>query len=454
MNAFEHAEAHYDEYLAQLKALIAIPSVSTLPEHQPDVRRAAQWLAGHLRDIGMSRAEVMPTAGHPVVYAEWLRAPGAPTVLIYGHYDVQPPEPLDEWYTPPFEPTVRDGNLYARGATDDKGQLFAQVKALDALLAAEGALPVNVKLLLEGEEEIGSPNLPAFVREHAHLLSADAVLISDSGIPSPEQPAITYGTRGMIYMEIEVRGPRADLHSGGYGGTVHNPANALCAIVAALHNPDGSVAVPGFYDKVHPIHAQERAELAKAAWTEAKWREETGAPKPWGEAGYSLTERASVRPTLDVNGMWGGFTGKGSKTIIPAKANAKISCRLVPDQDPDEIDRLLRDYVRSIAPDTITVEFTRFQGVPAAVMDCDAPAMKAAATAYKASFGVEPIFTRAGGTLPIIPTFQQALNAPVVLMGFGLPDDNLHSPNEKITLAMFRKGVQTLIHFHKELARR
>lgn len=452
MNVFEHAEARYEQYLAQLKELVAIPSVSTLPDRQPDVQRAAAWLAAHLRDIGMTRAEVIPTAGHPIVYAEWLGAPGAPTVLVYGHYDVQPPDPLDEWRTPPFEPTVRDGHLYARGATDDKGQIFAQIKALDALLAVEGRLPVNVKLLFEGEEEIGSPNLQPFVRERAQQLAADAVLISDSGMPSPDQPAITYGTRGMVYLEIEVRGPRADLHSGSYGGTVQNPANVLCALIAALHNPDGSVAVPGFYDRVRPIDDQERAELAKAGWTEDQWRRETGAPAPWGEAGYSLTERASVRPTLDVNGMWSGFTGAGSKTIIPAKANAKVSCRLVPDQDPAEIDRLLRAYIASIAPDTVTVEITSFQGVPAAVMDRDAPAMKAAAAAFRAGFGAEPVFTRAGGTLPILPTFQQALGAPIILMGFGLPDDNIHSPNEKFTLANFRKGIQTLIHFHRAMA--
>ncbi|GAB4439234.1 MAG: dipeptidase [Anaerolineae bacterium] len=454
MNAFEHAAAQSDTYLAQLKDLLAIPSVSTLPEHSADMQRAAEWLAAHLRSVGMDRAEVMPTGGHPVVYAEWLNAPGAPTVLVYGHYDVQPPDPLDEWFSPPFTATERDGDLYARGATDDKGQLFVQVKAVDALLSAEGALPVNVKFLLEGEEEIGSKHLDSFIEAHRDLLAADVALISDAPVWAIDQPSITYGIRGMTYMEIEVRGPRADLHSGAYGGTVHNPAQALCEIIAALHNPDGSIAVPGFYDRVRPIDEEERAALAKLPWTEAKWRSETGAPKPWGEPGYSFVERLGVRPTLEVNGLSGGFAGAGAKTIIPAKALAKVSCRLVPDQDPDEIYELVRDQVHRLAPDTVEVEVRKLNRGKPAVMDRNVPAMKAAVAAYKAGFGVEPVFTREGGTIPVVATFRHVLGLPTVMMGYGLPNDNIHSPNEKMTLAMFYKGIQTAIHFFKAYAER
>jgi acetylornithine deacetylase/succinyl-diaminopimelate desuccinylase-like protein len=453
MNASEHAAAHYEEYLAQLKGLLAIPSVSTLPEHRPDMRRAANWLADHLRAIGLTHAEVLPTGGHPLVYAEWLGSPEAATVLIYGHYDVQPPDPLDEWTSPPFEPTVRDGKLYARGATDDKGQLFAQVKAVDALLSAEGALPVNVKFLLEGEEEIGSPNLEAFIKRKADMLAADVVLISDSHILAPDQPSIVYGLRGLTYMEIEVRGPRSDLHSGGYGGTVHNPAQALCEIIAALHRPDGAVAVPGFYDRVRPFTEEERAELARLPYSEEKWKSLTGAPKPWGEANYTLIERIGARPTLEVNGLVSGFTGEGSKTIIPARALAKVSCRLVPDQDPDEIYHLVRDHVLALAPETVAVEVRLLTGGRPALIKRDVPAMTAAAAAYKAGFGAEPVFARAGGSIPVVAVFQQVLGTPVILMGFGLPDDGVHAPNEKFTLENLRKGIQTAIHFHKELRR-
>jgi acetylornithine deacetylase/succinyl-diaminopimelate desuccinylase-like protein len=453
MNAIEHAEAQFETYLAELKELLAIPSVSTLPEHKPDMQRAAEWLRDHLREIGMMRAEVMPTDGHPFVYAEWLEAgDAAPTVLIYGHYDVQPPDPLDEWVSPPFEPTVRDGHLYARGATDDKGQTFANIKAVASMLAAEGALPVNVKFILEGEEESGSPNAAPFVRQHRDLLAADVVLISDSNILSPDQPSIVYGLRGMTYMEIEISGPKADLHSGAYGGTVHNPAQALAEIIAALHTPGGSVDVPGFYDKVRSIDADERAAMAALPWDEAEWREETGCVKPWGEADYTLKERIGARPTLEVNGIGIGFTGHGGKTIIPARGIAKISCRLVPDQDPDEIYELVRDRIKALTPDTVSVEVRKLSVGRPAVIELDTPAVQAAAKAYQASFGAAPVFLRGGGSIPIVSLFQQAIGAPVVLMGYGLPDDNIHSPNEKFTLESFRKGIQTCIHYLKALA--
>ncbi len=453
MNPFEHAEAQFDTYLAQLKALLAIPSVSTLPEHKPDVQRAAEWLADHFREIGMARAEVFPTEGHPFVYAEWLGAEGAPTVLIYGHYDVQPPDPLDEWEAPPFEPVVRGGNLYARGASDDKGQLFANIKAADALLAAEGRLPVNVKFILEGEEESGSRSAPAFVHTHRQMLAADAVLISDTGILAPDLPCIYYGLRGMVALEVEVSGPKADLHSGGYGGTVHNPAQALAEILAALHDAEGRVDVPGFYDDVRPLSEKERAEAAKLPWGEAEWRAETGAPAPWGEPGYTLVERIGARPTLEVNGIVGGFIGKGMKTIIPARAAAKISCRLVPDQNPDTVFQQLQARIHALAPDTVHVNLTRYGGSPAFLVDTESPAVEAAAAAYKAGFGAEPVFIRNGGSIPIASLFQKELGGvPVVLMGYGLMDDNIHSPNEKIALASLKNGIQTGIHFLQALA--
>lgn len=453
MNAFEYAESHYEDYLSELKELLRIPSVSTLPEHKDDIRRAAEWLRDHLLSIGMARAEVMPTGGHPFVYAEWLEAgDDAPTVLIYGHYDVQPPDPLDEWVSPPFEPVERDGNLYARGATDDKGQAFANIKAVASLLAAEGELPVNVKFILEGEEEIGSPNAGPFVREHRDMLAADMVMISDSGLLAPGLPAMVYGLRGLTYLEMLVSGPKADLHSGAYGGTVHNPAQVIAEIIAALHKPDGSVNVPGFYDKVRPLDEAERAELAKLPWGKPEWQEETGCEKAWGEEGYTLTERIGARPTLEVNGIGTGFFGVGGKTIIPARGVAKISCRLVPDQDPNEIFALVRDRIMALAPDTVQVEVNKINAGWPALIDRDAPEMQAAAKAFEAGFGAAPVYIRGGGSIPIVALFQEVLpDAPVVLMGYGLPDDNIHSPNEKFTLENFRKGIQTSIHYLKLL---
>jgi acetylornithine deacetylase/succinyl-diaminopimelate desuccinylase-like protein len=451
-SALAYAHKHQDRFLEELKALLRIPSISTLPDHADDIRRAAEWLADHMRAIGLEHVRVDPTAGHPVVVADWLHAPGRPTVLIYGHYDVQPVDPLDLWISDPFDPQVRDGNLYARGASDDKGPFFAHLKALEAYLRAAGTLPLNVKVLCEGEEEIGSAHLDAYVYAHAADLAADVVLISDTTILGPDQPSIVYGLRGLCYMEVEVTGPDHDLHSGQYGGAVHNPLQALCEMIAALHDAEGRVTLPGFYDKVRPLSNEERAEIARLPFDEERLKRETGVPAGWGEAGYTIAERIGARPTLEVNGVIGGWTGPGSKTVIPARALAKISMRLVADQDPDEIDRLFREHIQRIAPDTVRVAVRSLAHGAPALVDRHHPAMEAAARAYEAGFGARPVFTREGGSIPIVATFQKALGAPSVLMGLGLPDDRFHSPNEKFALANFYRGIATIIHFHSLLA--
>jgi acetylornithine deacetylase/succinyl-diaminopimelate desuccinylase-like protein len=453
MNALEYADSHRAEFLSELKELLRIPSVSTLPEHAGDIQRAADWVADHLRKIGMTTVQVYPTEGHPIVYGEWLGAPGAPTVLIYGHYDVQPTDPDEEWLSPPFEPTERDGNLYARGATDDKGQAFVNLKAVQSFMQTRGKVPVNVKFLIEGEEEISSTHLDPFIHSHQDLLRADVAVISDSHILGLDRPSILYGLRGLVYMELEIKGPRVDLHSGAFGGSVHNPAQALCEIVSGLHNPDGSVAVPGFYDKVRPIDPAERQALAKISYTEEQWQHETGAPRSWGEAGYSLLERLGARPTLEVNGLVGGFTGQGAKTVLPAKALAKISCRLVSDQDPYEIEDLFQKHIQSVTPPTVTSEVRGLNYAPPSIVPIDSPAIAAAITAYERGFGVTPVFVREGGSIPVVATFQDVFHIPVLLVGYGLPDDSTHAPNEKFTLECFYRGITTSITLLEELSK-
>ncbi len=450
--ALAYAESQRDAFLTQLFDFLRIPSVSTQPAHRPDIERAARWLADHMRAIGLTRAEVLPTTGHPVVYGEWLEAgPQAETILIYGHYDVQPPDPLDQWLSPPFEPQVRDDNLYARGAADDKGQLFIHLKAVESYLKGAGRLPVNVKFILEGEEESGSGGLEAFVRAERDRLQATAILVSDSPMPSPQQPALLYALRGLTYMEVTVQGPDHDLHSGSYGGAVRNPAEALCGVLARLKDEEGHITIPGFYDRVRPLEAEEREALARLPFTEARFLQETGVPAPWGEAGYTVLEQITARPTLEINGLVSGYTGPGSKTIIPATAAAKVSMRLVPDQDPEEIARLFTEHVARLMPPQVraTIE-TRHTAWPV-LIDRHAPAMEAAARALEAVFGAPPVYTREGGTIPIVATFQRQLGAPVVLMGFGLPDDNLHAPNEKFHLPNFYRGIAASIHFLAEM---
>ena len=443
-----------DRQLEELKAWLRIPSISTKPEHSADVRAAAQWLVDHLTTIGLENIELIETEGlHPLVYADWMHAgDDQPTMLVYGHYDVQPVDPLDLWNSAPFEPTVRGDDLFARGASDDKGQTLIHIKAIEALLATEGKLPVNVKLLIEGEEESGGEAIDAYIPANTKKLSADVAVISDTGMLSPQQPVITYGLRGGWKCEVTVTGPTSDLHSGMYGGVVHNANQALCEILAALHDADGRVSVPGFYDNVLELSAEERAALAKVPYRDAEVIADTGVPTTWGEPDYVVAERIGARPTLEICGMWGGFTTEGFKTVIPSQAHAKISCRLVPNQDPQRIRQLVREHIQRIAPPTVTVEVhLDTGGSPAFVAPIDSAEIQAASRAYAKVFSVDPIFKREGGSIPIVNSFATVLGLPVVLMGFGLPDDNLHAPNEKFHLPNFYRGIETAIEFMFEL---
>ncbi|MBN1976068.1 MAG: dipeptidase [Anaerolineae bacterium] len=452
MDAIEYAHANQARFLAELIDLLSIPSISAQPEHKPDMKRAATWLCEKLLAAGCPTAEVMPTAGHPVVYAEWLAAgPVAPTILVYGHYDVQPPDPLNEWRTPPFQPAAVGDDLFARGASDDKGQAYVHVKAVEAFKETAGAPPVNVKCIFEGEEEIGSPSLAPFIREHADLLAADVAVISDSHILDKDTPSVVYALRGLTYVEVEVTGPDHDLHSGIYGGAVCNPINALCRMIAKLQDDEGHIAIPGFYDRVRALDADERAELAKAPFDREAWLAEAGVKADWGELGYTIVERTTARPTLDVNGIWGGYIEPGAKTVLPGKAFAKISTRLVPDQDPARITQLIRDYLLEIAPPEVSVEVRSLHSADSAIVRRDSPAMQAAFQAYAEVFGKEPIFERGGGSIPVVATLQKVLGIETILMGFGLPDDRLHSPNEKLHLPNFYKGIETVIHFMEML---
>jgi len=444
-----HCRTHREHYLQALFDFLRIPSISTLPEAAPDMQRAAEWLAEAMTRIGLDQVAVMPTAGHPLVYGQWLGAgPQAPTLLFYGHYDVQPVDPLDEWLSPPFEPTVRNNQLFCRGATDDKGQVYLVLAAIDSYLRTGGRLPINLKVIIEGEEEISSPNLAPWVEEHRAMLACDAVLICDSGILAEDVPLINHGTRGLTYMEIEVQGPATDLHSGGFGGVVDNPFNVLVRILAQLQDGETRrVLIPGFYDQVAPPDALEERLLAQVPVSDPVVQGLTGAPAVAGEAGYTAAERLTVRPTLDIHGMPGGFTGEGKKTVIPARASAKVSMRLVPDQDPAEIAALFERYVRSLAPSTVKVAVRTLGLARWSLVDLHHPAVQAAAQAYQAGFDVAPLFMRGGGTLPIVADFQDTLGVPVVMMGFGLPDDNAHAPNEKLSLNLFRRGIETVIHY-------
>ena len=447
-----YARQHRSQFVEDLKAFLRIPSISAQAEHRDNIEAAAQWLRNQLLQAGFHRATVMPTSGNPMVVGEWLAAgPEAPTVLVYGHYDVQPPEPLDAWTTPPFDPTVRGDNLYARGASDDKGQTLIHVKAADAFRATRGAPPVNLKFIAEGEEEIGSPSFDPFIRAHRDLLSADIALISDTHILGPDLPSIVYALRGLTYLEITVTGPDHDLHSGIYGGAVNNPINALSRMLAQLQDGDGRVTVPGFYDAVRDLAPDEREELSRIPFDLAAWLEETGVPEPWGEPDFTIIERTSARPTLDVNGIWGGYMEPGAKTVLPSTAHAKVSMRLVPDQAHASVFELVRDYLLEIAPPSVSVEVRDLHGGEGAIVDRTGPAMQAAFNAYAATFGVEPVFVREGGSIPVVATFQRELGIETVLMGFGLPDDHLHAPDEKFHLPTFYRGIETVIRFLEEL---
>jgi acetylornithine deacetylase/succinyl-diaminopimelate desuccinylase-like protein len=446
--ALGHVRAHRRQHLDELKELLRIPSISAQPQHKPDVERAAQWLADHLKTIGMTRAEVCATRGHPIVLAEWLHA-GAdrPTLLVYGHYDVQPVDPLDLWKSDPFKPDLRGDDLYGRGTSDDKGQVFAHIKAVEAFFQTDGALPVNLKFIIEGEEEIGGPSLDPFIEAHQETLAADVALISDTHMLAPDQPAIVYALRGMAYVEVEVAGPATDLHSGAYGGAVYNPIQALAEMIASLKDRDGRITLPGFYDKVRALDDEEREMLAALPRSDAQFMKEAGVQSTWGEAGYTIREQISARPTLELNGIWGGYQGDGAKTVLPSQAHAKISCRLVADQDHREIARLLTDHLKRIAPPQVKVNVRFLHGGQGIVVDRDTPAMKAASTALESAFGAAPVFIREGGSIPVVASFKHLLGIDTVLMGFGLSDDNLHAPNEKFHLPNFYRGIEASIRF-------
>ncbi len=442
-----------DRYLEELTQFIAIPSVSALPEHEDDVRRCAEWTAAHLAGVGFQNVRVIDTPGHPVVYADWLNAPGAPTVLFYGHYDVQPVDPVELWTSPPFEATVRDNELFARGATDDKGQLFMHVKAMEAHLRQTGSLPINAKVVFEGEEEIGSPNLDAFIHDHKDELACDVVVVSDSPMFDKGVPSICYGLRGLSYFQIDLRGTASDLHSGSFGGAVANPAFVLAQVLSQMKDRGGHVKIPGFYDDVRELTEREREEFKRLPFNEKQYKKGLAAPRLHGETGYSTLERVWARPTFEVNGLLAGFTGEGAKTVIPAVAMAKVSMRLVPNQDPDKIAALFEEYVKKVAPRSVELTVTRMHGGKPWMTELDNAYVQAAARAIEIGFSRSPVYTREGGSIPVVATFQSVLNAPTVLFGIGLPDENAHAPNEKLDLDNFFNGIVASAYLYEEIAK-
>jgi acetylornithine deacetylase/succinyl-diaminopimelate desuccinylase-like protein len=446
-----YLEAHGSRFEEQLKDLIRIPSVSAQPDHDADTRRAAEFVRDDLTAMGLN-AELIETRRHPIVYAEWLAGKGKPTLLVYGHYDVQPAEPLEPWLSPPFEPTVREGSLYARGATDDKGQMFTHLKAAEAWLKETGGLPVNVKFLIEGEEEIGGANLEAYVAANHHRLVCDYAVISDTSQFAPGMPAITYGLKGLAYFELNIRGANRDLHSGTYGGAVANPLNALASILASLKGPDGKVLIKGFYDAVKPLEDWERSAFARLPFSERDFQTDLGGPCLAGEAGYTTLERKWARPTCDINGMYGGYAGPGPKTVLPCSAGSKLSFRLVPNQDPRTVEALFRKHVQDHTPEGVSVQVTTHHGAPAVLVNVDSPGFRAAVRAIEAGFGREPVFIREGGSIPVVGLLKQHLNVDTLLLGWGQNDDNLHGPNEKFSLADFHKGIKASAHLLQELA--
>ena len=447
-----YLEANAARFEEELKQLIRIPSISAQPTHNADTRRAAEFIRDNLRAMGVD-AGLVETAGHPLVYGERLDAPGRPTILVYGHYDVQPPEPLEPWLSPPFEPTERDGNLYARGATDDKGQMFTHLKAAEAWLKTVGKLPVNVKFLIEGEEEVGGVNLEKYVPANRDKLACDCAVISDTSQFGPGMPAITYGLKGLAYYELNIQGADRDLHSGTYGGAVSNPINALAMILASLRGSDGRIRVPGFYDDVRPLADWERAEFGKLPFSEAEFRRDLKVNDVHGEEGYSTLERKWARPTCDINGVWGGYAGPGPKTVLPCKSGAKFSFRLVPDQDPKKIAAALRDHIKAVCPPGVTWELTEFGASPAVLVNAQSPYMKAAARAVEKGFGAKPVFIREGGSIPVVGLIKSQLGVDTLLLGWGQNDDNLHGPNEKFRIADFHRGIKSSAHLLAELAR-
>ena len=445
--AIEYVRANRERYLKELKEFIAIPSISTLPEHKKDVLRGAEWVAAQLRSMKMNKVRIMPTGGHPVVYGEWMGAgKSAPTIMIYGHYDVQPVDPIDLWKSDPFDATVRGSYLYARGASDMKGQVMTSLKAVEAIMRTTG-LPVNIKWLVEGEEEIGSHNLETFIKKNKKLLACDYCLNPDAGMIGMDMPTITTGLRGLAYFELKVYGPSQDLHSGLFGGTIHNPAQALIELVASMHDKNGKITIPGFYENVRKLSKKERADFSRLPTNDKEYLKLSGAPKLWGEPQYTSVERVGARPTLEVNGLLSGFTGEGSKTVLPAWAMAKLSCRLVPDQTPEEIDRKLRAYLKKTAPKTIKWELKNLHNAGAALVKGDSDGIKALSQAFETVWGKKPYFRREGGSIGSVVLLQQYIGADSLLNGFSLPGDNFHAPNERLHLPSFYKGIEATTHF-------
>ncbi len=447
----QHIETNKDRFLAELLDLLRIPSVSADPKYKADVARCAEAVRLRMQEAGLDKVEVCATKGHPIVYGEKITDPGKPTVLVYGHYDVQPPDPMELWDSPPFEPVVKNGLIYARGSADDKGQFYMHVKAVEAMLQT-GNLPCNVKMMIEGEEEVGSTNLGHFVQANKQRLAADVVLISDTAMIANDVPSINTGLRGLSYLEVEVTGPDRDLHSGVYGGAVANPINVLCDLISSLHDRDRRIAIPGFYDAVQDLGDAERKELAKAPFDETAYMKDLGVNALHGEKGFTAPERASIRPTLDVNGIWGGYIGEGAKTVLPSKARAKISMRLVPHQKSEVITRLFVDHLNKIAPPYVQVKVTPHHGGEAAVTPTDSAAYQAASKAMEESFGKKPIPTRGGGSIPIVALFEKELGLKTILFGFGLDSDNIHSPNEHYGVFNYLQGIRTIPKFFKHFA--
>lgn len=447
-SALQHAAHHFPTFVEELVELLKIPSISTDSAYAGDVRSCAEWLINHMKAGGIQKVELMETGGHPIIYGEHLVDPAKPTVLVYGHYDVQPPDPLELWNTPPFEPHIdENGKLFARGSSDDKGQMFMHVKALESYIKAEGNPPINLKFLIEGEEECGSVHLTPFIEAHKELLKADIVMVSDTSMFARGIPTITYGLRGLAYVEVVLTGPDRDLHSGMYGGGIENPANALARLISNLHDENHWITIPGFYDNVRDLTDEERKTYAKLPFEEESWGESVGVAATRTEAGFTTLEGISARPTLDVNGMWSGYQGEGAKTVLPSVAGAKISMRLVPNQKPDEITDKIRAYFEANVPDTMKLEFKDLHGGNAVVVDYTHPAMQAASKALNDTYGRNPVFTRHGGSIPVVADFKDILGLDTILMGFGLAEDAIHSPNESFELDRFRQGILSIIRF-------
>lgn len=449
----QYLDSHAARFEDELCEFLRIPSISADPACRGDMQRAAEWVADQFRRLRFA-TEIIPTAGHPMVFAQSPAVPGAPTALVYGHYDVQPADPLEKWTTKPFEPTRRGGNIVARGATDDKGQVFTHIKSVEAWITAEGRLPINLKFLIEGEEEVGSVNLEKFIPKNTDKLACDCVVISDGGQFAPGVPAIAYGLRGIAYFELHVTGPNRDLHSGSFGGSVTNPVNAMCKIMAGLIDANGRVTVPGFYDDVVPLTDRERKETAALPFDEKEYCKQIGVTEAVGEVGYTTLERRSARPTFDICGIWGGYQGEGSKTVLPSTAGVKFSFRLVPNQDPKKILPALQKKIAELCPPGVTYTLTDEHSAPGVLISLDSPNIEAAARAIEHAFGRRPVFMREGGSIPIVTTFCQQLKADALLIGWGQDDDNTHSPNEKFSLADFHRGIKASAKLWEELAKK